>query len=147
MPTGDYKRIETYDLEQLKLDILNDKLFGFMKVDIETPEHLKEYFEERKPIFKNTTVNYEDMGEYMTEYHIQNNIVFVKQKKLIGSYFGKDILFYTPLLKWYLQHGLVITKFHVGIEYTSTKCFKKFADEVSNARRAGDVGNHEIIWQ
>ncbi len=74
MPTGDYKRIKTYDLKQLEEDILNDKLFGFMKVDIETPEHLKEYFEEMTPIFKNTTVNYEDMGEYMTEYHKQNNI-------------------------------------------------------------------------
>ena len=69
MPTGEYKRIESYDLKQLEEDILNDKLFGFMKVDIETPEHLKEYFEEMTPIFKNTTVNYEDMGEYMTEYH------------------------------------------------------------------------------
>jgi hypothetical protein len=46
------------------------------------------------------------MGEYMTEYHKQNNITFVKSKKLIGSYFGKEILLYTPLLKWYLQHGL-----------------------------------------
>ncbi len=40
-----------------------------MKVDIETPKHLKEYFEEMTPIFKNTTVNYEDMGKYMKEYH------------------------------------------------------------------------------
>ncbi len=63
MPTGDYKRIETYDLIQLEQDILNDKLFGFMKVDLETPEHLKEYFEEMTPVFKNTIVNYEDMGE------------------------------------------------------------------------------------
>ena len=146
MPTGDYKRIETYDLKQLEEDILNDKLFGFMKVDIETPEHLKEYFEEMTPIFKNTTVNYEDMGEYMTEYHKQNNITFVKSKKLIGSYFGKEILLYTPLLKWYLQHGLKITAFHVGIEYTSVKCFQKFADEVSDARRAGDVDKaYELI--
>jgi hypothetical protein len=68
MPRGEYKRIETYDLKQLEEDILNDKLFGFMKVDIETPKHLKEYFEEMTPIFKNTTVNYEDMGEYMKEY-------------------------------------------------------------------------------
>ncbi len=63
------------------------------------------------PILKNTTVNYDDMGEYMKEYHKENNITFVKSKKLIGSYFVKDILLYTPLLKWYLQHGLKITAF------------------------------------
>ena len=43
-------------------------------------EHSKEYFEEMTPIFKNTTVNYEDMGEYMTEYHKQNNITLLNQK-------------------------------------------------------------------
>ena len=146
MPTGKYKRIEIYNLNKLEQDILNDKVFGFLKVDIETPEHLKKYFEEMTPIFKNTVVNFEDMGEYMQEYHRENNINFVKSKKLIGSYFGKEITLYTPLLKWYLQHGLKITKFHVGIEYTSEKCFKKFADEVSDARRAGDVDKeYELI--
>jgi hypothetical protein len=71
MPTGEHKRIEIYDSKQLEGDIVKDKLFGFMKVDIESPEHLKEYFEEMTPIFKNTTVNYEDMGEYTKEYHKQ----------------------------------------------------------------------------
>ena len=42
MPTGEYQRIESYNLEQWKQDIFNDKLFGFMKVDIETPDHLKD---------------------------------------------------------------------------------------------------------
>ena len=72
MPTGKYNRIESYDLKKLEEDILNDKIFGFLKVDIETPEHLKEYFSEMTPIFKNTTVNFEDMGSYMQEYHNKN---------------------------------------------------------------------------
>ena len=45
MPTGEHEHITTYELEQLKKDILNDKLFGFIKVDIETPEHLKKSFQ------------------------------------------------------------------------------------------------------
>ena len=53
MPTGKHEHIKTYDLEQLKQDILNDKLFGFIQVDIETPENLKERFSEMTPIFKN----------------------------------------------------------------------------------------------
>ncbi len=67
-----------------------------MKEDIERPEHLKEYFEEMTPIFKNTTVNYEYKEEYTKEYHKQNNITFVKSKKLIGSYFGKEIYYILP---------------------------------------------------
>jgi hypothetical protein len=46
----------------------------------------------------------------MQNYHNENNIPFNKGNKLIGSYFGKEILSYTPLLKWYLQQGLKLTK-------------------------------------
>ncbi len=42
MPAGKHEHIKTYDLEPLRDDILNDKLFGFIQVDIETPDHLKE---------------------------------------------------------------------------------------------------------
>ncbi len=42
MPTGKHEHITNYDLQQLNQDILNDNLFGFTQVDIETPEHLKQ---------------------------------------------------------------------------------------------------------
>ncbi len=45
MPTGKHEHIQTYDLKQLKKDILNNDLFGFVQVDIETPEDLKESFQ------------------------------------------------------------------------------------------------------
>ncbi len=48
-------------------------------------------------------------------------------------------LLYTPLLQWYLQQGLKITKFHCAIQYTPEKSFQQFADEVSDARRADDI--------
>ena len=51
MPVGDYTRVNTYDLEQLKEDILNNKLFGFIEVDIKTPLHLEQYFEDMPPTF------------------------------------------------------------------------------------------------
>ena len=45
--------------------------------------------------------------------------------KFIGSYFGKEIVLYSPLLKWYLQEGLIITKFHCAIKYQPENAFKK----------------------
>ena len=106
MHTGKHEHIKYYNFSQLEQDILNDKLFGFVQVDIETPEYLKEYFKEMTPIFKNAKIKFDDIGEYMQKFHIENNIKFVEGNKLIGSYFGKEILLYTPLLKWYLQKGL-----------------------------------------
>ncbi len=49
------------------------------------------------------------------------------------------ILVYTPLLKWYLEHGLEITKFYQAITYTSKQCFKGIEDDITNDRRVGDV--------
>ena len=75
----------------------------------------------------------------MQSYHNENDIPFNKGKTLIGSYFGKERVLYSPLLKWYLQQGSKISKFHCSIKYTPEYAFKQFADEVSDARRAGDV--------
>ncbi|TMW68852.1 hypothetical protein Poli38472_006320 [Pythium oligandrum] len=60
--------------------VLNDKLFGFAEVDIETPEHLKEYFSEMCPIFKNIEIdpnNREIIGDHMYDY---NQEKFAKAK-------------------------------------------------------------------
>ncbi len=69
---------------------------------------------------------------------IQKIIKYNKGNKLIGSYFGKEIVLYLPLLKWYLQQELVITKFHCAIKYKPehASAFQKFADEVSDARKS-----------
>jgi hypothetical protein len=48
---------------------LNDKLFGFIQVDIETTENSKDHFSEMTPIFKNAEIKFEDIGEYMQNYH------------------------------------------------------------------------------
>ncbi len=62
----------------MKKDILNNDLFGFVQIDIETPEDLKEKFSEMTPIFKNAEIKFEDIGEYMQNYHNENNIPLIK---------------------------------------------------------------------
>jgi hypothetical protein len=66
-------------------------------------------------------------------------------KKLIGSMKGDKILLYTPLLKWYLENGLVINFFYQAISYTPKQCFKGIADEISDARRADDENEDMAI--
>ena len=57
---------------------------------------------------------------------------------LIGSMWAEKILMITPLLTWYIKHGLEVTKIHQIIEFAPKSCFKAFADRVSNDRRNGD---------
>ncbi|EGZ20638.1 hypothetical protein PHYSODRAFT_259644 [Phytophthora sojae] len=127
------------------IDANDDKIFGFLECDIRTPEHLKDYFSEMTPIFKNVEINCNDeniIGKHMFDYKSRASTRAKPARKLIGSYFGEKILIYTPLLKWYLAHGMEITKTYSFIKASSHRAFKPFMDDVSNDRREGDV--HKI---
>ena len=90
------------------------------------------------PVFKNVDVYLDDVGEFMQEYAKQHNIKDIPPRLLIGSYFGKKIGLATPLLKWYLEHGLVITRIYTVVEYIPIAAFKHFAEQVAQARLDGD---------
>ena len=59
-------------------------------------------------------------------------------KKLLGVMKAKKILLYTPLIEWYLQHGLRLTAVHQLTECEPGILFSWFPEEVANARREAD---------
>ena len=123
--------------KQILASIEEDKIFGAVEVDIHVPDNLKAHFEEMTPIFKNTIVRQDDIGEYMQEFLKETGRTFNDTRYLIGSMFASKILLITPLIQWYMSHGLVVTKIHQVIEFSPKQCFQNFADDVSNDRRAG----------
>ena len=71
MPVGKYKHITEYNIKDLTHDILNDKLFGFVEVNIKVPDELYEKFSEMSPIFKNVVIDATDkevIGDHMYNY-------------------------------------------------------------------------------
>ena len=98
------------------------------------------------PIFKNKNISRDDIGDFMRTYAAEENHVMKQPRRnLIGSMFGEKILLATPLLKWYLEHGLEVTRVYQVLEYTPSPCFKPFGDAVSDARRAGDADPSKVI--
>ncbi len=87
-----------------------------------------------QPIFKNATVTRDDIGPFMREYAEENDIISTPRR---GSYHGDKILLATPLLQWYLAHGLVVDRVYQIVEYERKPCFRQFGESVSTARRAG----------
>ena len=81
----------------------------------------------------------------MYSYAIKHDILKQPRRSLIGSYYGEKIVLATPLLKWYLKHGLVVSRVYQIIEYEASPCFASFADTVSDARREGDVHPDKTI--
>ena len=93
--------------------IINGKIFGCAEVDINVPVHLKSYFEELTPIFKHGTVKFEDIGDHMQDYLKNHKVTFKQRNYLIGSMFATKILIITPLLCWYIEHGIVVSNIYI----------------------------------
>ena len=97
------------------------------------------------PVFKNTNIRRDDIGDFMKAYAEEHNIMAQLRRSLIGSMKGEKILLATPLLKWYLEHGLEVTKVHQVVEFTPKPCCKSFGDAVSDERWAGDANPSKAI--
>ena len=111
--------------DKLIQKVLNDKLFGFFQVDIEVLEQLWNHFSEFSPLFILSEVPEDQIPQHMHAYKINTGRKKIKNnKKLLGVMKAEKILLYSPLLKWYLNHGLQVTKIHKYISYTSGRPFK-----------------------
>ena len=81
----------------------------------------------------------------MRNYAEQHKLLSQPRSCLIGSLFGKQMLFVTPLLQWYLKKGLIISNITLVMEYEPLACFSDFGARVSDARRGGDVDSNQTI--
>ena len=125
--------------------VIDGTLFGMVECDVRVPDNLREYFSEMQPVFKNVTVTRDDIGPFMRQYAEENDIMSAPRRMLVGSYRGDKILLTTPLLRWYIAHGLVVDHVYQVIEYEPKPCFQNFGDSVSAARRAGDADPDKAI--
>lgn len=62
------------------------------------------------------------------------------KRSLINSMFAKDQLILTPLLKKYIEMGLIVTRIELVIGYNGKPVFDWFVNQVCNDRRRADVG-------
>ena len=125
--------------------VIDGTLFGMIECDVRVPEHLQDHFAEMQPIFKNANVSRDDIGPYMRQYAEEHNILTKPRRMLVGSYRGDKILLTTPLLRWYIAHGLVVDHVYQVVEYEPKPCFRNFGESVSTARRNGDVDPEKAI--
>ena len=81
----------------------------------------------------------------MRSYAEREGIMTTPRRSLIGSMFGTRILLVTPLLQWYLGHGLEVLHVYEVVQFKKSRCFESFGTAVSDARRAGDVDPTKAI--
>ena len=133
MLCGDHEIVDAYP--GLVNDILSGSFYGVVECDIKVPEQLNDYFAEMPPIFKHSDISYENVSED-TKAQVKDNY---KSQKLIGSLHGQKMAFHTELLKWYLQKGIVVSNITLAVRYQKAQPFQNFMQQVTEARRKGDV--------
>ena len=87
--------------EQLLRGLIDGQLFGYVQCDIEVPEHLRDYFSNFPPSFKNTAVSRIDIGDLMREYAEKEGIMPQPRRMLISSFILTNATIVTLLLLFY----------------------------------------------
>ena len=82
------------------------------------------------------------MQQHITEHDLSQK----PRTLLVGGLKAERILLTSDLLKWYLKHGLRVTKIYQVAEYTPKRCFTEFVEEVTTARREGDVCKDKSLF-
>ena len=126
-------------------ETIDGRLFGYVQCDIEVPEHLRSYFSNFPPIFKNTVVSREDIGTLMREYAEKENIMAQPRRMLISSFTLTNGTIITPLLLFYLKLGLVSEKIHRFVQYTPRECFNNFVQSAVDARQGDENPNSRVV--
>ena len=119
--------------------IMSGESFGFVKCDIHVPDDRIEYFSQFPPVFKNTEISMEDIGEHMQEYARSIQRTKCVDKALISSMKGEGLVLLTPLFKKYIEMGLICTNIEWILEYNPKRVFENFQNKVTNDRRKADL--------
>ena len=69
-----------------------------------------QYFEEMCPLFCTTDVSFNIIGQYMQQHVRKFQLSEKPRRLLVGGMRAYQILLAIELLKWYLEHDMVITK-------------------------------------
>ena len=151
MPCGKERVVNYTDEYQIDgAPVLTHRLkerswFGYAEIDIEIPNHLHQKFEEMCPFFHNKAVPTKAVPEHMLKYLRDTGRKRGEDKKLMGTLSAQRILVYAPLLLWYVKHGAVIKRVYRTIDYTPKKIFPWFVEQVTEARRTGDVDKSKAL--
>ena len=138
-----YKRLLSE--EQLLQQIIDGRLSGYVRCEIEVPEHLRDYFSNFSPIFKNTVVSRDDIANLMKEYAEKEGITPQPIRMLISSFILTNGTIITALLLFYLKLGLVCRKIQRFVQYTPRKCLNNFAQSAVDAGRQGDKNPNSSV--
>lgn len=147
-PTFLQKHRKGVDMEDILDGVRNDDFFGFLVVDIHTPDNLRSLMDTFPPIFSNTTINMDDLGCVMKEYAKDKGINVQNRRLLLSGMEGEEIMLSSRLLAFYLSLGLKVTRIYQTISFVKSYPFTTFVEDVTKHRKAAQKDpNRKIVGE
>ena len=116
--------------------ILQDRAFGLLKCDIITPENAQKKYVDLNfpPIFRHVQVTRDMLTSDYCEVADRKKKKFPLKEQLTLTFNANGIVLASPLVKYYIQNGLVVTNVYYFVEYIPDKVFKPFVNEMVKMR-------------
>ena len=116
--------------------ILQDRAFGLLKCDIITPEHAQKKYLDLNfpPIFRHVQVTKDMLTPEYQELADRLKKKLPIPKQLTLTFNATGIVLASPLVKYYIQNGLVVTNVYYFVEYIPDNVFQPFVTEMVKMR-------------
>ena len=115
------------------------RLFGAIVCDVCVPDNLKPAFAEMLLIKKNVEISINDVGSYIKNLCESLDEFKTPRRAVTSSFFCKQAMVTSQLLRWYLSKGLLVENVTAFIKYTPKACFGQFMNQVVAARWKADA--------
>ena len=135
---GNFPHRQSLTEQQLLEGIKKRNLFGYVQCNIEVPKNLRANFSNLPLIFMNTLVSKNDIGDLMKTYAEEEGLMSQPRKMFISSFTLQNGTVITPLLLFYLQLGLLVTKIGRFVEFTPKERFNSFVQAAVDAWKKKD---------
>ena len=131
--------------EQLLEELKKGKLFAYMQCDLGVHENLRSNFDNFSPMFKNTLVSKNDIGDLMKNRAKEGRLLSQHRKMLISNFTLQNGTINFPLLLFYLQLCFFCTKIHHPVKCTPKNFFNTFVQSAVDARRQSDENPNSSV--
>lgn len=138
LPERDFAWLTPEQLQSLDVKNVPDNAeTGYiLEVDLDYPEHLHESHNDYPLAPEILTVTKDRLSSYSNELREKLGIKGKSSKKLVPNlYHKKNYVLHYRNLKYYLAHGLILTKIHRAIEFTQSTWLKPYIDFNTKKRK------------
>ena len=131
---------------QILNGVKDGSLFGYLVCDVHTPAEVfdKISWINFPPVIQRMEVTSAHLSSYMKERVTKENIK-LPRSTVVQTYNGKQLLLFSPIVKFYLKLGLVITNITKFVQYEPHVVLEDFVTQITDGRiSAIESGNSAL---